>query len=653
MLRQGNFAGYALTGEPPSDRKEEAKLNMHSDFENSSQITQKSSDSVVSRKLQREVEALEAIGFGTQVWKVSDSGSELTLPVLDVNWLVSQSLLPYFVHVVPTHLLYRSLTEHGLEDSLEVIEYVQGETLIRLLDYDLWQSTEHGAGFLTASEDLSPDRFLQWVKLWNEISPEFAAERLLDLEEEVIFASLSAVCEIVPVGLNRQQEELNDDYWMTPDNKFGLKLKTPDEAAFEVVHGLVHSLYKKDVRIAQQVLAHSAMLIREEVVEDARRWRQGRLEDQGFLQSDEARHLLLRRSQKSLNKMVQIALDQHKNNAASQKPGASRHLVSSVATRDEDAVARIHDVVRKLGNETLQSEIVTHLPAEDIRRLTGHVAVHQEVLSEEEELVEAFAEKLTHDCEYLFAQLEAHNAKAKKLRGADAELLIDKAMALLAQTQPAQAVEFKGRVARMSNGLLAAFGVVHESKGVGRVLHAVRGALNVGIERALAEPESLGLSSVLEDERGDRSEMALVVFSALGPEVVFQLGWQSLQDLADDAVQSVVAASDKHGKPLCNVTLTDGESIQLTPEQLLQGGRYPELRRWLQFVLPVAESSLRHVLLSTVNRLPLFPILLMEGSNATRGSSEVKPYETLQEVEVTRNFLSSLPRIMDAMSQEG
>jgi len=72
-----------------------------------------------------------------------------------------------------------------------------------------------------------------------------------------------------------------------------------------------------------------------------------------------------------------------------------------------------------------------------------------------------------------------------------------------------------------------------------------------------------------------------------------------------------------------------------------------------QFVLPVAESSLRHVLLSTVNRLPLFPILLMEGSNATRGSSEVKPYETLQEVEVTRNFLSSLPRIMDAMSQEG
>jgi hypothetical protein len=31
----------------------------------------------------------------------------------------------------------------------------------------------------------------------------------------------------------------------------------------------------------------------------------------------------------------------------------------------------------------------------------------------------------------------------------------------------------------------------------------------------------------------------------------------------------------------------------------------------------------------------------------------VKPYERLQEVEVTRDFLSSLPRIMDAMSQEG
>ena len=648
------FAGYAVVGgDPPNDRKEEAKLNMHSDFENSNLVKQSPGDSLVSRKLQREVDALESIGFGTQAWKVDDAGSELTLPMLDVNWLISQPLLPYFVHLVPTHLLYRSLSEHGLEDSLEVLEYVQGETLVRLLDYDLWQCADQGAGFLSASEDLSPDRFLQWVKLWNEISPEFAAERLLDLEEEVIFGCLSAVCEIVPVGLNRQQEELNDDYWMTPDNKFGLKLKTPDEAAFEVVHGLVHSLYKKDVRLAQQVLAHSAMLIRDEVVEDARRWRQGRLEDQGFLQSDEARHLLLRRTQKSLHNMIQTALSQNNSHESTEKSGASYEALAVASARDEEAISRIHDVVRKLSNEALQSEISAHLPSAKIQQLIGHDSVQQDVLSEEEELVDAFAAKVTDDCKFLLAKLEAHSAKISKLRRGENELLIDQVMTLLAQKQPTQAVEFKSRIARISNGVLAAFGVVQESSGVARVLHALRGAMNIGLERALAQPESLGLGAVVDKDQHDSTEQALHLMRVVGPEVVFQMGWQALQDLVEDAIQSVVASQKFRNVASCKVTLADGDTIELPIVQLLQGGRYLELRRWLQSVLPVEQVSLRHVLLSTVNRLPLFPILLSEEGNVTRGSTEVKPYERLQEVEVTRDFLSSLPRIMDAMSQEG
>jgi len=461
------------------------------------------------------------------------------------------------------------------------------------------------------------------------------------------------VCEIVPVGLNRQQEELNDDYWMTPDNKFGLKIKTPDESAFEIIHGFVHALYKKDVRLAQQVLAHSAMLIRDEVVEDARRWRQGRLEDQGFLQSDEARHLLLRRGQKSLVKMIQTALGQYNATVKSDKPGATHDIVPAQLERDEEASARIHEVVRKLNIDTLQSEIMLHLPSDEIRQLTGHETVQHEVLAEEGELVSAFAEKIATDCRLLLAQLEAHNAKLRNLRAEKTELLIDQVMSLLSEKYPTRAVEFKSRIARISNGVLAAFGVVQESSGVAKVLQALRGALNIGMERALAHPESLGLSAVLEDEQGENVERALVLFNALGPEVVFQMGWQALQDLGEDAVQTVLAAQNPSGATVCSVTLSDGVSVQLPVEQLLQGGRYLELRRWLQLVLPVEAGSLRHVLLSTVNRLPLFPILLLEESHVTRGSTEVKPYETLQEVEVTRDFLSSLPSIMDAMSQEG
>lgn len=629
-------------------------MTMHSHFENPKHETQPLAQSTVSRKLQREVDAIEAIGFGTQPWTGKDQGADVTLPVLDVNWLIAQPLLPYLVHTVPTHLLYRSLTEHGLEDSLEVLECVRGETLVRLLDYDLWQSNDYTSSFLSANEDLSAERFLQWVKLWNEISPDFAVERLLDLDEEVIFGCLTAACEIVPVGLNRQQEELTDDYWMTPDNKFGLKLKTPDEAAFEVVHGLVHSLYKKDVRLAQQVLAHSAMLIREEVIEDARRWRQGRLEDQGFLPSDEARHLLVRKSHKALEELVKIALKQHSalnafEGAAPVGSAESPEGCATPAARDEDAVARIHDVVQKLNSDVLQQEIAAHLTQGDILRLTGHSVLQEDMLAEEEDLLQAFSEKIVDECQHLLMRLDAHNLKKKQRQDGQSSRLIDRVMFSLSDNDPQLALEMKARVARISNGVLAAFGVVQGSSDVGRILSALRGSLNLGLERALKHPERLGIDLALDD-RSD--ETALHLLKLLGPETVFQIGWQTLQDLVEDAVQSVLSALPGQASRTFRIQLEDETQIELPVAQLLSAGRYLELRRWLQSILPDASISLRHVLLSTVNRLPLFPILLSEDVGVTHGRAELKPYESLQEIDLIKEFIESLPSILTAVSQE-
>lgn len=626
---------------------------MHSHFENPSHEPQSLTESTVSRKLQREVNAIEALGFGTQPWRVADDGADVTIPLFDVNWLIAQPLLPYLVHIVPTHLLYRSLTEHGLEDSLEVLECVRGETLVRLLDYDLWHSNDYTSSFLGANEDVSAERFLQWVKLWNEISPEFAVERLLDLDEEVIFSCLTAACEIVPVGLNRQQEELSDDYWMTPDNKFGLKIKSADEAAFEVVHGLVHSLYKKDVRLAQQVLAHSAMLIREEVVEDARRWRQGRLEDQGFLPSDEARHLLVRKSHKALENLVKTALKQHKVSSDSEGPAPAGSVDSQAASGaaagpDEDTVERIHDVVQKLNPDVLQQEITAHLTQGDIVRLTGRSVIQEDLVAEEEDLIRAFSEKIVDECQRLLMRLDAHNLK-KKTQDEQPTRLIDRVLFILSDSEPEIALEMKARVARISNGVLAAFGVVQGSSDVGRILSALRGSLNIGLERALKHPESLGIDLPLN---GQSDESAVHLLKALGPEAVFQIGWQTLQDLVEDAVQAVLSALPDHASVTFKIQLEDSTQLQLPVEQLLPAGRYLELRRWLQSVLPDASISLRHVLLSTVNRLPLFPILLSEDVGVTHGSAELKPYESIQEIDLMKEFIESLPNFVTAASQE-
>lgn len=650
-----------------TDPKEEEKLTTNSTFENSASDALESTraypseDSVVAKKWQRDLDALEAVGFKTQAWKSSDSNDSVLLPTLDINWLIAQPTLPYLVQLLPTHLLHRSLQNHGLEDSLEVIDCIRGDALVRLLDYELWTSLEGATGFLTPEEDLSADRFVQWIKLWNEISPEFAAERLLELDEGVIVGCLTALCEIIPVGLNRHQEELNDDYWMTPDNKFGLKIKTTEQSDFEILYGFIHSLYSKDIRTAQQVLAHSAMIIREEALEEARRWRQGRLEDQGFLSADEARSLLSPKNHKEMAALIQIALKIQQSKIDSLPAVSLANSDSKIKSTDADASDTIRELMRNMDQEVLRQEIETMLGREEVVRLVGSANIQTELFLDAEEVIETFVEKVVVDTNNLLARLESHNAKALKLRPVAGDLLFDRVMAKISEYEPSLAIEWKSRLARTTNGVSVALGVSNEASELGRVLSAVRGCLNIGLEKLLKAPESFGINweniEISGQDDGLVDPRAVALVKAVGPEALFQVGWQALQELARAALESVVFAatsSAKEGQKLTDaysIRLSDGESVSVPVIQLLNRGRYLEVRKWLQRAVSEFDPALQHVLLSTVNRLPVFPIILLEENGVIRGSTIVKPYEVVQEIDNTMEFLSKLSSVVRAMSQ--
>jgi hypothetical protein len=49
--------------------------------------------------------------------------------------------------------------------------------------------------------------------------------------------------------------------------------------------------------------------------------------------------------------------------------------------------------------------------------------------------------------------------------------------------------------------------------------------------------------------------------------------------------------------------------------------------------------------------LPVFPILLTVGDRETRGTTAVKPYERLEEVEKARVFVSQLAHVAIASGQ--
>lgn len=614
-------------------------------------------ESSIALRWQKELEALEALGFKAQPWKSLDSNESVVLPVIDVDWLIAQPMLPYLVQVLPTQVLYRSLQAHGIEDSLEVIETIRGEALVRFLDYELWTSREGASGFLTSEEDLSAERFLQWIRLWNEISPEFAAERLMELDEGVIVGCLTALCEIVPIGLNRTQEELSDDYWVTPDNKFGLRIKTQGESDFEVLHAFIHSIYNKDVRTAQQLLAHSAMMIREEAVEEARRWRQARLEDQGFVHADEARGLLTPKTHKQVCEFISITLKNRRSQAAQNHGDAS-------GWTEGEAQDSVRSYIRTLDHEFLRAEIERTLSGDELLQLVGNTNIQTEMLLQDEEVLETFVDKVVRASNVLLMRLESHNAKALKLRSQSNELLIDRVLGTMAETDPAQAISWKARLARTTNGVSVALGVANDASELTRVLSAVRGCLNIGLENLIKNHQSYGIDpeliqadSGLPSADSEVSEVSLALALVLGPEALFQVGWQVLQELALEGLQNTIILLENTGTKLSNesdkypIQLADGQVLSISVLQLLRSGRYLEVRKWLKRAASDLDESVQHVLLATVNRLPVFPIILREETGAIRGTTEVKPYEVMYEVESTRRFLSGLGSVARGMGQ--
>ena len=211
------------------------------------------------------------------------------------------------------------------------------------------------------------------------------------------------------------------------------------------------------------------------------------------------------------------------------------------------------------------------------------------------------------------------------------------------------------------NTLAAAMGVVNETSELARVVSAVRGCLNVGLERLVKTPEVFEFSSINCNTDSHDSlrnvTTAAAAMTAVGPEALFQIGWQTLQDMAMDALQILVYNVDNNKELKTKigsdfvVQLADGESVRLSVLQLQSQGRHLEVRKWMQQLASHVDPAIQHILSSTLNRLPVFPIILREETGAIRGTTEVKPYEVMYEVESTRRFLSGLGSVARGMGQ--
>jgi hypothetical protein len=95
---------------------------------------------------------------------------------------------PDLVHVVQSlepQLLARVIEQVGLEDAGEIVALVTNEQLEGVFDQDLWRSEKPGE-----DETFDADRFVLWLSVLLESGEEFAARKLLELDQDLVALAL-------------------------------------------------------------------------------------------------------------------------------------------------------------------------------------------------------------------------------------------------------------------------------------------------------------------------------------------------------------------------------------------------------------------------------------------------------------------------------
>jgi hypothetical protein len=503
-------------------------------------------------------------------WKVQEENSCAT-GLIDIEWLSCQPMLPFLVPMISTQLLYRSLLAHGMEESLDVIEWIRGKQLQKILDFDIWEKSEE-----LSSDDISVKQVLGWIRIWLDIAPDFAAERFFELEEETIVLTLSKLFEIMPVGLNNTIDDMCDDWQQTPDKRFYIKMNFNElDDDFYLLKSFVASLYGTDPSYAGSTLSYASMLIRQESLETGLRWRSGRLADQGFVSKEDALQTL---SPKKLGDLKKIGLNVK----------FRQHM-----DQDEELEA-IAAFLSKMSPEDGIHYMQLALSTETIKQIAGNSDTAVEQFYQDEDFLLSATEQIAGKAKELLLKMQSQQAQQNSNR-----LLIEKIFSFISKNNIEKSSLLKERLAHLSNTIVSVATNSFDNDVINRSLAVTRGILNIGLEICLAIPSEFGLD--LDKTKNDMENGAVFV-ETVGPEFIFQLGWNSLLNLKNQIPKGIDMEYGKLSNEL-HVTLT-----------------------------------------ALKNFIPMYPKTLDVRSEhvPTYVTQEVRPFETLSDIENAKLFIKSM-----------
>ena len=180
------------------------------------------------------------------------------------------------IPTLPIQDLYLAIKDVGLEDAQELVVRASPEQVQGFLDLDAWEGDE-----------LSVDRMRPWIDtLLSEGHDKIASiVDFLDPEEIAVFVQKQA--NVYDITQEDIPEEPEGRFWPTPDTFYILDILAPGEDGKSLERFLDH-LYRADLDLARRVVMSARYELPSDLQEWAYRFRQGRMADLGFPDSQEA-----------------------------------------------------------------------------------------------------------------------------------------------------------------------------------------------------------------------------------------------------------------------------------------------------------------------------------------------------------------------------
>ena len=251
--------------------------------------------------------------------------------------------------------IYGILRENEFREAAELLQCASLEQVQSVADFSLW-----------SGDRPAPARFAEWIEMMAELPYEKVGAWLRGLDVELVTLLIRKAARIYDLSLEEAPEESDGLFYPTPDRMFvldilGYSLATPDdpdgdphgsENSANALIRVLDNLYRDDLNFARRILVGAKAELDSELEETAYRWRQGRLADQGFVDSVEALEIY-RELDPAAVKVGESDPDAPSRSQSESDP-VLLHAPTALATQMKEASSRF---VAALGQITKNSEV--------------------------------------------------------------------------------------------------------------------------------------------------------------------------------------------------------------------------------------------------------------------------------------------------------